>query len=111
MLYYIINYNSTLITICTTTTTNTKVPYTNIRTIITSTTYITTNTTTFTTTTILTAPCLLFETNDLVLRSSERNVVLCLLEVARRGASYGIITPLIIQVIITHYISDLYNCV
>lgn len=40
---------------------------------------------------------LLFETNDLVLRSNERNVVLCLLEVARRGARYGVLAPVLVQ--------------
>lgn len=41
---------------------------------------------------------LLFETNDLVLRTNERNVVLCLLEVARRGAKYGVLAPVLVQV-------------
>jgi hypothetical protein len=40
---------------------------------------------------------LLFETEDLVSRKNERNVVLCLLEVARRGAKYGVPAPTIIQ--------------
>ena len=38
-----------------------------------------------------------FETDDLVLRKHERNVILCLLEVARRGAKYGMLAPVIIQ--------------
>lgn len=33
--------------------------------------------------------CLLFETDDLVLRKNERSVILCLLEVARRGSKFG----------------------
>ena len=40
---------------------------------------------------------LLFETEDLVTRKNERNVVLCLLEVARRGARYGMLAPQLIQ--------------
>lgn len=40
---------------------------------------------------------LLFETEDLVSRKNERNVVLCLLEVARRGAKYGVPAPTIIE--------------
>ena len=43
------------------------------------------------------ADVLLFETNDLVERHSERNVVLCLLEVARRGAKYGVLAPVLVQ--------------
>ena len=39
----------------------------------------------------------LFETEDLVSRKNERHVVLCLLEVARRGARYGMEAPQIIQ--------------
>ena len=38
-----------------------------------------------------------FETEDLVSRKHERNVILCLLEVARRGAKYGMLAPQIIQ--------------
>ena len=38
-----------------------------------------------------------FETEDLVSRKHERNVVLCLLEVARRGAKYGMLAPQLIQ--------------
>lgn len=30
--------------------------------------------------------CLLFETDDLILRKNEKNFILCLLEVARQGA-------------------------
>lgn len=30
--------------------------------------------------------CLLFETDDLIMRKNEKHVILCLLEVARRGA-------------------------
>lgn len=42
--------------------------------------------------------CLLFETDDLVLRKNEKNVVLCLLEVARRGhAHYGLPAPVLVQ--------------
>ena len=41
--------------------------------------------------------CLLFETDDLVCRKNERNVVLCLLEVARRGAKYGMLAPTLVQ--------------
>ncbi|XP_054711190.1 GAS2-like protein pickled eggs [Uloborus diversus] len=41
--------------------------------------------------------CLLFETDDLVMRKNEKNVVLCLLEVARRGARLGIPAPLLVQ--------------
>lgn len=33
--------------------------------------------------------CLLFETEDLVLRKNEKNFILCLLEVARRGSKFG----------------------
>lgn len=38
-----------------------------------------------------------FESDDLVLRKHERNVILCLLEVARRGAKYGMLAPTIVQ--------------
>ncbi|CAH1801889.1 unnamed protein product [Owenia fusiformis] len=41
--------------------------------------------------------CLLFETDDLVMRKNERSVVLCLLEVARRGARFGMVAPCLIQ--------------
>ncbi|XP_028664288.1 GAS2-like protein 2 [Erpetoichthys calabaricus] len=40
---------------------------------------------------------LMFETNDLVLKRNEKNVVLCLLEVARRGAKFGMLAPMLIQ--------------
>lgn len=33
--------------------------------------------------------CLLFETDDLIMRKNEKHVILCLLEVARRGAKFG----------------------
>ncbi|XP_071448610.1 GAS2-like protein pickled eggs [Hetaerina americana] len=41
--------------------------------------------------------CLLFETDDLILRKNTRHVVLCLLEVARRGARFGMPAPLLVQ--------------
>ncbi|KAK2710459.1 GAS2-like protein pickled eggs [Artemia franciscana] len=41
--------------------------------------------------------CLLFETDDLVLRKNEKNVIFCLLEVARRGAKYGMPAPMLVQ--------------
>lgn len=41
--------------------------------------------------------CLLFETDDLVMRKNEKNVVLCLLEVARRGYKYGMPAPILVQ--------------
>ncbi|KAM6403871.1 LOW QUALITY PROTEIN: GAS2-like protein 1 [Rhynochetos jubatus] len=40
---------------------------------------------------------LMFETNDLVLKKNEKNFVLCLLEVARRGAKFGMLAPVLIQ--------------
>ncbi|XP_070573257.1 GAS2-like protein pickled eggs [Ptychodera flava] len=40
---------------------------------------------------------LLFETDDLVLRKNEKSFVLCLLELARRGAKFGMDAPIIIQ--------------
>ncbi|XP_077995602.1 uncharacterized protein LOC144449063 [Glandiceps talaboti] len=40
---------------------------------------------------------LLFETDDLVLRKNEKSFVLCLLELARRGAKFGMEAPTIIQ--------------
>uniref|UniRef100_A0A8C1W3P8 Growth arrest-specific 2 like 1 n=1 Tax=Cyprinus carpio TaxID=7962 RepID=A0A8C1W3P8_CYPCA len=40
---------------------------------------------------------LMFETNDLVERCNEKNFVLCLLEVARRGAKFGMLAPMLIQ--------------
>lgn len=39
----------------------------------------------------------MFETNDLVERCNEKNFVLCLLEVARRGAKFGMLAPMLIQ--------------
>lgn len=41
--------------------------------------------------------CLLFETDDLVVRKNEKSFILCLLEVARIGFKVGMPTPLIIQ--------------
>lgn len=41
--------------------------------------------------------CLLFETDDLILRKNERNVILCLLDVARRGAKLGMAAPMLVQ--------------
>uniref|UniRef100_A0A670K318 Growth arrest specific 2 like 2 n=1 Tax=Podarcis muralis TaxID=64176 RepID=A0A670K318_PODMU len=40
---------------------------------------------------------LMFETEDLVLRKNEKNFVLCLLEVARRAARFGMSAPTLIQ--------------
>ncbi|NXV21250.1 GA2L1 protein, partial [Cepphus grylle] len=40
---------------------------------------------------------LMFETNDLVLKRNEKNFVLCLLEVARRGSKFGMLAPMLIQ--------------
>ncbi|XP_036591880.1 GAS2-like protein 1 [Trichosurus vulpecula] len=40
---------------------------------------------------------LMFETDDLVLRKNEKNFVLCLLEVARRGSKFGVLAPMLIQ--------------
>ncbi|KAM8962119.1 GAS2-like protein 1 [Pelodytes ibericus] len=40
---------------------------------------------------------LMFETNDLVLRRGEKSFILCLLEVARRGARLGMPAPTLIQ--------------
>ena len=40
---------------------------------------------------------LLFETDDLVMRKNERNVVLCLLETARRAVKFGMPAPVLIQ--------------
>ncbi|XP_062446388.1 GAS2-like protein 1 [Rhea pennata] len=39
----------------------------------------------------------MFETNDLVLKKNEKNFVLCLLEVARRGSKFGMLAPMLIQ--------------
>ncbi|XP_046979683.1 GAS2-like protein pickled eggs [Schistocerca americana] len=41
--------------------------------------------------------CLLFETDDLILRKNERNVILCLLDVARRGAKFGMAAPMLVR--------------
>ena len=41
--------------------------------------------------------CLLFETDDLVLRKNEKSLILCLLEVARRGSHFGMPAPLLVQ--------------
>lgn len=41
--------------------------------------------------------CLLFETDDLVLKKNERSFILCLLEIARIGFKVGMSTPMIIQ--------------
>ena len=41
--------------------------------------------------------CLLFETDDLVLRKNDKSFILCLLEVARRGAAFGMPAPLLVQ--------------
>ncbi|XP_059486963.1 GAS2-like protein pickled eggs [Neocloeon triangulifer] len=41
--------------------------------------------------------CLLFETDDLILRKNEKHVVLCLMEVARRGAKFGMPAPMLVQ--------------
>ncbi|XP_013782900.2 GAS2-like protein pickled eggs, partial [Limulus polyphemus] len=41
--------------------------------------------------------CLLFETDDLVLRKNEKSFILCLLEIARRGSKFGMPAPLLVQ--------------
>lgn len=41
--------------------------------------------------------CLLFETDDLILRKNEKHVILCLLEVARKGAKFGMLAPMLVQ--------------
>ncbi|KAH9525723.1 hypothetical protein Btru_002199 [Bulinus truncatus] len=38
-----------------------------------------------------------FETDDLVLRKNEKNVILCLLEMARVGAKLGMLAPTLVQ--------------
>ena len=38
-----------------------------------------------------------FETDDLVMRKNEKNVILCLLELARIGAKIGMVVPLLVQ--------------
>ncbi|XP_010120597.1 PREDICTED: GAS2-like protein 2, partial [Chlamydotis macqueenii] len=40
---------------------------------------------------------LMFETEDLVLRKNEKNFVLCLLELARRAARFGMSAPTLVQ--------------
>ena len=40
---------------------------------------------------------MLFETDDLILRKNEKHVILCLLEVARRGAKFGMLAPMLVQ--------------
>ncbi|XP_067929983.1 GAS2-like protein 1 [Watersipora subatra] len=40
---------------------------------------------------------LLFESDDLVMMKNEKNVILCILEVARRGARYGMLAPMLVQ--------------
>lgn len=39
----------------------------------------------------------MFETEDLVLRKNEKNFVLCLLELARRAARFGMRAPTLVQ--------------
>jgi hypothetical protein len=41
--------------------------------------------------------CLMFETDDLILRKNEKNFILCLLEIARYGSKFGIQVPTIIK--------------
>jgi hypothetical protein len=41
--------------------------------------------------------CLMFETDDLILGKNENNFILCLLEIARFGAKFGIQVPTIIK--------------
>lgn len=41
--------------------------------------------------------CLLFESDDLILRKNEKHVILCLLEVARKGAKFGVPAPMLVQ--------------
>ena len=41
--------------------------------------------------------CLMFETDDLILRKNENNFILCLLEIARFGSKFGIQVPTIIK--------------
>ena len=41
--------------------------------------------------------CLLFETDDLVLRKNEKSFILCLLEIARRGSRFGMAAPMLVQ--------------
>ena len=39
----------------------------------------------------------MFETEDLVSRKNEKHVILCLLEIARRGAKFGMAAPILVQ--------------
>ncbi|XP_037090795.1 uncharacterized protein LOC119111074 [Pollicipes pollicipes] len=41
--------------------------------------------------------CLMFETEDLVSRKNEKHVILCLLEIGRRGAKFGMAAPMLVQ--------------
>lgn len=41
--------------------------------------------------------CLLFETDDLIMRKNEKHVILCLLEVARRAAKFGMPAPMLVH--------------
>lgn len=41
--------------------------------------------------------CLMFETDDLILKKNEKNFILCLLEIARYGSKYGIQVPTLIR--------------
>lgn len=41
--------------------------------------------------------CLLFETDDLIMRKNEKHVILCLLEVARRAAKLGMPAPMLVH--------------
>jgi growth arrest-specific protein 2 len=41
--------------------------------------------------------CLMFETDDLIMRKNEKHFILCLLEVARFGARFGMQVPTIIR--------------
>ncbi|XP_077972312.1 uncharacterized protein LOC120344340 isoform X2 [Styela clava] len=43
------------------------------------------------------AEAVMFESNDLILRKNEKNFILCLLEVARRGSKFGVPAPVLIQ--------------
>lgn len=40
--------------------------------------------------------CLLFETDDLILLKNEKNVILCLLELARQGTKFGMPAPMLV---------------
>ena len=40
---------------------------------------------------------LMFESDDLILRKNEKNVLLCLLEIARYGSQFGVSVPVIIK--------------